>query len=190
MVVFCVSVCFVSFLLRRFSACSVCRLVSFSAPRNKRGPRPPAPTPPAFLLARLAPLSSLSQCLVRCPPFLSSPSLPVLGVLPLRTALFAGERSPKNASCRGGGHVVREGPGRRPIRAKAARAGWLFALKPPTWLHRTSHPGVLLPRRLQATTDGRGLGGAHGATFFDHARHRQLRRSRGTAGRPQLAGRL
>ena len=64
---------------------------------------------------------------------------------------------------------------------------------PPKWLHRTSHPGVLLPRQLQATTDGRGLGGAHGATFFDHARHRQLRRSardsrQAAAGRPPLRG--
>ena len=147
---------------------------------------PPRPQPP-----RLPPRSArASVVLVPVPCPLSAFLVLALPSRPRRLAPSNGalrrRTKPQERQLPGGGACSKGG-----TRPKAARAGcWMAISAPPKWLHRTSHPGVLLPRRLQATTDGRGLGGAHGATFFDHARHRQLRRSRGTAGRPQLGGRL
>ena len=143
LVVFCVSVCCCFLSSSSFLCCSVCRLVSSLLRETNMVLAPPPPSlPPRSARA------SVVLVPVPCPlsAFLVLASLPVLGVLPLRTALFAGERSPKNASCRGGGHVLREGPGRRPIRAKAARAGWPF--RPPP---QVVTPDVA-PRRITPKT--------------------------------------
>ena len=181
LVVFCVSVVVVSFLLRRFSAAPYVASSRSLLRETNMVLAPPPPTPP--------PSSSLGSRLCRpCPSALSAvrlscprPPFPSSASCPFERRSSPANEAPRTPAAGGGGYVLREGSGRRPIRAKA---GWPFA-PPPKWLHRTSHPGVLLPRRLQATTDGRGLGGAHGATFFDHARHRQLRVAEG-----QQAGRL